>query len=114
MVQAIAGVLLVLHPRHQDGKDREEEEIPKADPQHGVRLEPLSVGSRSEVVYPGKFLHEGGGDFAEDPGDDEGEGEEAAVGDASGAAADAADNRPAGLARAGGAARSEARRSPHR
>lgn len=67
-----------------------------------------------EGLGTGELFHERGGDFAEDPGDDEGEGEEAAVGDAGGSAADPADNRPARLARARRAARRKARSCPHR
>lgn len=58
-------------------------------------------------------LHEGSSDLAEDPRDDEGQGEEAAIGDASGAAADAAGDRAARLASAGRATRGEARGCPH-
>lgn len=39
-------------------------------------------------VYPGDFLEERGGDFSEDPGDDQGEAEEAAVGEPGGALGD--------------------------
>lgn len=34
----------------------------------------------TESIYPWDFLEERGGNLAEDPGDDEGEGEETAVG----------------------------------
>lgn len=56
------------------------------------------------LLLTGKGFHEGSGDLTEDPGDDEREGEEAAVGDPGGTAADSRYDGPAGVACAGRAA----------
>jgi hypothetical protein len=77
------------------------------------QIEPIEWEGRGFGLPTWDGLEEGRGDLAERPGGEEGEREEAAVGDARGAAADAADRRPAGLARARRAARRQARRRPH-
>lgn len=56
------------------------------------------------LLLTGKGFHEGSGDLTEDPGDDEREGEEAAVGDPGGTTADSRNDGPAGVACAGRAA----------
>lgn len=60
------------------------------------------------MVNPRDLFHERSGDRTQDPCDDEREAEEAAVGDPSRSAADAADGRAARLAGTGGAARGQA------
>ena len=52
VVDLVARVLLVLDAGHDGGEDGEEEEVAEADPEHGVRLEPLAVRRLVEVVDP--------------------------------------------------------------
>lgn len=63
----------------------------------------------TESIYPWDLLEERGGNLAEDPGDDEGEGEEAAVGQPGGALGDTRHRRRAEPAGAARAARHQAR-----
>lgn len=81
MVQTITRVILVLDTNHQNRQDGEEKKIPQAHPQNRISLEPLFIRRLVEVIDPRKALHQRSGDLAEDPGEDERQSEEAAVGD---------------------------------
>lgn len=56
------------------------------------------------MINPGDRFHERSSDFTENSSNEEGESEEAAVGDPGGTATDAGDDGAAGVACAGGAA----------
>lgn len=66
-----------------------------------------------ESIYPWDLLEKGGGDLAEDPGDYEGKGEEAAVAEAGGTAGDTGSDGGAEPAGAGRATGRQTRCSPH-
>lgn len=66
-------------------------------------------GREGEGGNTGDFLEQGSGDFPEDPGDDEGEAEEAAVGEPRRPLGDPAGHRRAQAARRRRAARRQAR-----
>lgn len=52
VVQLIAGVLLILDPGHQKRQDGEEQEVPEANAEHRIALEPLAIRSTVEVIDP--------------------------------------------------------------
>lgn len=54
VMQLVARILLILDPNHYNSQDRKEHEIPQANAEHSVGLEPLSIRRLVEVINPFK------------------------------------------------------------